>query len=366
MIRALMAPGRYIQGVGVLEEAGRYVAGLGKRALVVWGPHARAVISERLRSSFASHDVELVSFEFSGESTKEQVRLGSEQGRSQKAAFVLGAGGGKAIDTAKAIAGKLGVPSVSFPTIASNDAPTSSCSVYYTDDGIFDGWDVWPFGPSIVLADTRVIAEAPVRWLVSGIGDALATWFEAEAAYKGRRVAFSGGVPTMAALSLGRLCHDVLRENAHMAKMSNEQRAVTPALERVVEANILLSGLGWESGGLATAHTLGNGLAVRSETHKCSHGEKVAFGLAVQLCLDEDIPMGVRIDMIDFMASLGLPVTLREIGLGDLGRDELMSLAESLSEPGRFVHNHVFTVSAFDLFSAIVSADALGKTRTRG
>ena len=39
-----------------------------------------------------------------------------------------------------------------------------------------------------------------------------------------------------------------------------EVDALTPALERVVEANTLLSGLGFESGGLCIAHAVHNGL----------------------------------------------------------------------------------------------------------
>ncbi len=363
MIRSLIAPRRYVQGSGALAEAGKFVAPLGKRALVVWGPNVRPILTEPLTASLAKSGIELLSFEFSGECSRNQASLGIDQAKMEGATVVIGAGGGKAIDTAKAVAFKSGIPVVSLPTIASNDAPTSSCTVYYTDEGVLDGYDIWPANPDLVLVDTRIIANAPVRWLVSGIGDALATWFEAEAAYKARRVAFAGGVPTMAAITLSRLCYETLMEYGVQAKVDAENHVVTPALEKVVEANILLSGLGWENGGLATAHTLGNSLTILPSTHPFSHGEKVGFGVATQLCIDDDIRADERLKVFDFMVAVGLPVTFAEVGMDNLAPGELMRTAEALTEPGQFLHNHPFPVTPFDLYSAMVAADALGRSR---
>lgn len=363
MIKALLAPGRYVQGAGALEEAGKFIVPLGKKVLVVWDKVVCGLISDRLYASLQKHGVEPISFEFSGECSRSQTELGIEKARAVGADVVIGAGGGKAIDLAKAIAFPINARIVALPTIASNDAPTSACTVYYTEDGVLDGFDIWPRNPDLVLVDTQVIANAPIRWLVSGIGDALATWFEAEAAFKGRRPAFSGGVPTQTAMHLAKLCYETLIEYGMEARQDAEQHVVTPALEKVVEATTLLSGLGWESGGLATAHTLGNGLTIVHETHPYSHGEKVAFGLATQLCLDDDITPQERLKVIDFMVALGLPVTMKEIGMGEMSREEIMKVAEQLSGPGQFLHNHVFPVTAFDLFSAMVKADALGVER---
>lgn len=366
MIKAFVAPGRYIQGVGAIDLAGKYVAPLGKKALVVWDAAVHNLIAEQLEAGFLEHGVELVSFVFSGECSRSQIERGLELARTGGVEVVIGAGGGKAIDLSKAIAFKLGARVVSLPTISSNDAPTSACSVYYTDEGVLDGWDIWPRNPDLVLVDSQVIANAPVRWLVSGIGDALATWFEAEAAYKGRRPAFAGGVPTHTAMSLARLCYEILMTYGLQAIRDNELHVVTPALEAVIEANTLLSGLGWESGGLATAHTLGNGLTILECTHPYSHGEKVAFGLVTQLCLDPDISPAERERVVDFLVAVGLPVTFAEIGMGELSDRELMDAAVALSGPDQFVHNHVFPVSAFDLYSAMVAADALGRARKAG
>jgi len=361
MIKAIVFPGRYVQGAGALDEAGKFIAPLGKKILVVWDAFVSNMISERLLASFKEQNAELSSFVFSGECSKNQRELGIKQAQEVKADVVVGAGGGKAIDLAKAIAFNINASVVSMPTIASNDAPTSGCTVYYTDDGVLDGYDIWPRNPDMVIVDTQIIANAPIRWLISGIGDALATWFEAQAAFKGRRPAFSGGIPTLTAMSLANLCYETLMQYGVDAKMDAENKIVTPALEKVIEANTLLSGLGWESGGLATAHTLGNGLSILDCTHHYSHGEKVAFGLVTQLCLDDDMDPDERMRVIKFMIKVGLPVTFAEIGMEKLSKGELMAAANTLTEPGNFVHNHVFPVTGYDLFSAMVKADALGR-----
>ncbi len=84
--------------------------------------------------------------------------------------------------------------------------------------------------------------------------------------------------PTLSSLALARLCYDTLLEYGLQAKLAVEKKAVTLAVEAVVEANILLSGLGFESGGLAGAHAFHNGLTVLEASHAKLHGQKVAFG----------------------------------------------------------------------------------------
>lgn len=361
MIKVFIAPRRYVQGVGVLPDIGKYIVPLGKRALVVWGPVVSQRFAEPVTKSLREHGVEPISFVFSGECDRGQVKLGVERARAEGADVVIGIGGGKAIDVAKAVAMAVGAKLASVPTIASNDAPTSAATVYYTLEGDFEGWDVWPVNPDLVLVDTQVIVNAPVRWLVSGMGDGLCTWWEAEAAFKGRRTALAGGVATMAAMALAKLCGETILEYGVDAKRDCEQHVVTPAVEKVVEANTLLSGLGFESGGVATAHAVGNGLTSLCKAY--SHGERVAFGLVTQLCLDEDISPRERLRVVDFCVAVGLPVTFEELGIGDISSETLMELATAFLGPGSIAHNHVFTVTPFDLYSAMVAADALGRAR---
>ncbi len=363
MIKVFIAPRRYVQGVGVLNDIGKYVAPLGKRAMVVWGPNVSRKFGDAVAKSLADNKVELCSYVFNGECDRPQTNAGIEQAKALEADVVIGLGGGKAIDMGKAIAAGTGAKFASVPTIASNDAPTSAASVFYTSEGDFVGWDVWPTNPDLVLVDTDVIANADVRHLVSGMGDGLCTWYEAEAAYKGRRTAIAGGVSTLAAMNLAKLCGEILLEFGVDAKRDCELHAVTPAVEKVVEANTLLSGLGFESGGVATAHAIGNGLTTPAKAF--SHGERVAFGLAAQLCMDEDITAADRLRVFDFMIAVGLPVTLEELGLGSISREELMELAAGFAGEGSIAHNHVFAVTPYAIFSAILAADALGHERRK-
>src|SRR5699024_12418424 len=98
----------------------------------------------------------------------------------------------------------------------------------------------------------------------------------------------SSDLTTIAAKAIAEKCEQVLFEYGHLAYESVKAKVVTPALEYIVEANTLLSGLGFESGGLSAAHAVHNGFtALDGDIHKLSHGEKVAFGTLVQLALED-------------------------------------------------------------------------------
>ena len=188
--------------------------------------------------------------------------------------LVIGIGGGKTLDTAKAVAFYKKTPVLICPTIASTDAPCSALSVIYTDAGVFEEYLFLPANPNMVLMDTDIIAKSPVRLTVSGMGDALATYFEARACQISGAANCAGGQVTGAAMALAKLCLDTLLDEGLKAKLALEAGACTPAVEKVIEANTLLSGLGFESGGLAGAHAIHNGLTVLEECHHdllCSH-----------------------------------------------------------------------------------------------
>lgn len=346
-----------------MAELGKYMKSMGQKALVLWGPNAHKLFEKQIQAALDAEGIELVSCEFSGQCDKGQVEAGLAKAKAEGVDLAIGVGGGKAMDLVKAIAVPLKLGVVCVPTLASTDAATSAFTVYYDEDGLMVGWDIWPYNPDLVLVDTKVIADAPVKWFKIGIADGLATWLEAEASHKGRYPTFSGGVATMAALAFAKLCYDTLLEFGVDASRDVENHVVTPAVERVVEANTLLSGIGWESGGVASAHAVGLASGAFGDARHYSHGERVSFGIVTQMCLDEDICVTQRNQIVDFLVSLDLPVTLEEIGLGGLSPDELMKFAEALTGEGQITHNHVFKVSAFDMYSAMVAADALGRSR---
>jgi glycerol dehydrogenase len=359
MKKALLLPRKYVQGRGVISEVGAYAAMLGKKAVVLWGTRTKAAAGEAVSGSLKEAGIEFSDVHFNGECTKaEASRVAGIAGGAD---MIIGLGGGKAIDTAKGAAAQANLPHIIVPTVASNDAPTSACSVWYDEQGICTGFDLWPCNPDYILVDTGIIANAPLRYFVAGIGDAMSTWFEAEASYASRAVTCSGGAPTMTVMAMARLCFDIIMEYGLAAIEAVKVRAITPALEKVVEADTLLSGIGWESGGLATAHAIANSLPSLHETHGCLHGEKVSFGLMTQLCLDDSLGSCLVDETASFLAKAGLPVTFEDLGIEKVIEDRLRDYADSVAGEGSFVHNHNFKVTGSDVYDAMLAADALGK-----
>ena len=208
--------------------------------------------------------------------------------------------------------------------------------------------------------DTAIIAKAPVRLLVAGMGDALSTWFEAKACYDARAVSMAGGQSTAAALSLARLCYDTLMNEGEKALLAAQAGVVTTALERIVEANTYLSGIGFESSGLAAAHAIHNGFTILEECHHLYHGEKVAFGTLAQLVL-QNSPMEEIETVMGFCQRVGLPITLAQMGVKEGIEEKIMAVAKATCSEGETIHNMPFPVSAESVYAAILAADRFGE-----
>jgi len=356
MERIFISPAKYVQGKDVLGKVGAYTESFGKQALVlademVWDIAGHKV-AESLRASGAAVE-EIV---FHGEASRHEIDLITQVAREADAAFVAGIGGGKTLDTAKAVASELGIHVVIIPTIASTDAPTSALSVIYSEDGTFESYRFYKKNPDLVLVDTRLIAQAPARFFASGIADAMATWVEVRSVIAFGGSAMAGGIPTIAAAAIAERCEETLFRYGRQAYQSVQAKAVTPALEAVVEANTLLSGLGFESGGLAAAHAIHNGFtALEGDIHHLTHGEKVAFGTLVQLAL-EGRPAEEIERYIALYIDLGLPVTLEDIKLKGASKEDIMKVAQAATMDGETIHQG-FRVTAEDVADAILAAD---------
>jgi glycerol dehydrogenase len=363
MSRMFLAPGRYVQGPGAIDEIGTHAARMGTRALFTAGKTAFNVCGSKVEAGLKNVKVECRKEAFCGQcSDKEIVRLVGVA-KAAGADLVIAAGGGKVIDTGKAVGHELGIPVIIAPTIAATDAPCSAVAIIYSEDGVFERSLVLPKNPDCVLVDTSLIANAPAEFLVSGMGDALATYWEADTCARSCKPnALTGGCPpTLSSLALARLCYDTLLEYGLQAKLAVEQKSLTPAVEAVVEANTLLSGLGFESGGLAGAHAVHNGLTVLKESHSKFHGQKVAFGLITQMVL-EGRPSKDLEQVLNFCLSVGLPVCLEDLGLSAPSRNDIRKVAEATTAAGETIHSTWFPVTAEMVESAIRTADAVGKT----
>ncbi len=361
MITTTLFPGRYVQGPEALKRLGKEVSRFGKNAFVICDPF----VYENLLSGFKAEmeaEINVVLEKFEGECSDEEIDRIVEQSKKSNIDVVIGIGGGKTLDTAKAVAHSLGVPVAVSPSLASTDAPCSALSVIYTKSGEFKRYLILPKNPDLVLIDSKVVADAPSRFLVSGMGDALATWFEAESCKKNYAGNMSGDVGSMTGYALAELCFKTLLEFGLDAKIACDANAVTPALEHVIEANTLLSGLGFESGGLATAHAVHNGLTVLEPTHAYFHGEKVAIGTLVSLILNDKSSEDVH-RVFSFCESIGLPTTLAEIGLENVSDSDLMKAAEASCVEGETIHNEAFEITPQKVFYALKAMDEIGRKR---
>jgi glycerol dehydrogenase len=362
MLSVFCAPSRYTQGKNATESLGQEMATLGLTgpALIVAGRSAVALLSDVWAKALSDAGYAYEVLQFGGECSVAEIERMKAEARRQHARVIIGAGGGKALDTARAAAADLCFPVVTCPTTASSDAPCSALSIVYTADGVFEEFRIYRRNPDLVLVDTQVIARSPVRLLVAGMGDALATWFEANTCVEGGIRNMRGGTSTRSALALAELCYRTLLEDGAAALEAIRTQSVTPDLERIVEANTLLSGLGFESSGLAAAHAVHNGLTAVPETRAFLHGEKVAFGVLVQLMLERQ-PRSVVERVLRFSTSVGLPVSLAEIGLGEMTPDMLDRIAVRSTARGETIHNEPFEVLPGMVADAIRAADAVGR-----
>ena len=352
-------PGRYVQGAGALNSLREEIARLGKKALAVVDRSVDKIVAPYLKSG---DGVTFVCNEFCGECCDPEIERLSTLAKKENCTVIVGVGGGKALDTAKAVGFTVGHPVVIVPTLASTDAPCSALSVIYTPTGEFARYLIYPRNPEVVIVDTAIICKAPVRFLVSGMGDALSTWFEAEDCQIKQAGNMTGRVGSMSAYALAKLCYDTLLNYGAAAKLACEAGVVTPALEHIVEANTLLSGLGFESGGLSGAHAIHNGLTIMEETHHYWHGEKVAIGTLALLMLTDRPPCVIK-EVFDFCEAVGLPITLAQIGLGKITDKQLLDVATAACAPGETIHNAPCEVTPKRVFAAIKAADAEGRAR---
>ncbi|CZY30649.1 glycerol dehydrogenase [Enterobacter sp. UPMP2061] len=329
MDRVIQSPGKYIQGADVLTRLGDYLKPLANRWLVVGDKFVLGFAEETLRQSFKKAGLHAEIAPFGGECSQNEIDRLKKLADSTDCLAVLGIGGGKTLDTAKALAHFMDVPVAIAPTIASTDAPCSALSVIYTDSGEFDRYLMLPHNPNMVIVDTKVVAGAPARLLAAGIGDALATWFEARACSRSGATTMAGGKCTQAALALAELCYNTLVEEGEKAM-------------------------------LAAAHAIHNGMTAVPDAHHFYHGEKVAFGTLTQLVL-ENAPVEEIETVAALCHSVGLPITLAQLNIKEDIPAKMRLIAEASCAEGETIHNMPGGVTPDQVYAALLVADQYGQ-----
>src|SRR5574343_376645 len=300
--RIFGAPLRYIQGPGALGETGPMAAALGPHALLVGDAFVLDMVGPAVTGSCQPAGVQVTPLLFAGEITPAEIER------------LVAAGRGKGIDAGKAVAHHLRVPVITLPSIASNDAPTSKIYVVYDEQHRLLKVEHMPCNPHAVIVDTALIARAPRKLLLAGIGDAISKKFEVAQCHAAQGPNIFGGLGTRAALALADLCFETLLAHADGALAALERQSPDDSLEAIVEASVLLSGLCFENGGLSIAHSMTRGLSALPGTADELHGLQVAYGTMVHWHL-ENRPPSFMADMRAFYRRIGLPLNLQQLGL---------------------------------------------------
>lgn len=357
LLRAMREPLKYVQGKGALLKFEEEMGYMGQRWLFVCSNSGYKACHDQIEESFGDKDAYRRYEIFGGISSKGEIAKMQKIVEEDNIDAVVAVGGGSAVDTAKATAYYSGKKVVIIPTVAATDAPCTGLSVIYNDDGSFDKYLFYPENPAAVMVDTQVIANAPVKFLIAGMGDALGTYFEGRASIRTESTSLEGTGITRAGLAIAELCYETLRDYSSQAITACENHVVTPAFENIVEACVYLSGVGADNVNCAAAHSFYNGLTSLGG-HSASHGACVAFGTLVQLVLEGATQEEFE-DVQGYCLEVGLPTTLAELGITT--DEQIKQIAQAACVPGETIHNLAGDVTPDELYAAIVATDAMGK-----
>ena len=363
-----VAPGKVIRGAGVLSTVAGEVANLGTRPLIIAGNQTLNLSQESLQSLCQSPELHPLSVSYGADCCEASLKALRKAAKEHKADLIIGIGGGKALDTAKLVAHQLTLPIVTIPTSGATCAAWTALSNVYSETGAFLYDVALSRCPDLLILDYNLVQTAPPSTLIAGIGDAIAKWYEASVS--------SGHLQQtliIAAVQQARILRDILLQKSAAAL----QFPGGEVWQEVVDATVLLAGVIGGLGGAqcrtVAAHAVHNGLTHISG-HGSIHGEKVAYGILVQLRLEEmiqgnQLAASARQQLLKFYAEIGLPQKLADLGLGNITLSELQTAAEISLEPNSDIHRLPFNVALEQLMAAMVSTTApidINRVSTRG
>jgi glycerol dehydrogenase len=355
-------PGQYARKAGLISEAGTYIEKFGKKAVLIGGNISREIVEVELTRSLAERGLDLEhSLWYGGESSQKNIDRICEHVNAINYDVLIAVGGGKAIDTVKAVAYRVNKPLVVIPTIAATCAATTSISIIYSNEGEFLEISRESKAPELVLVDSANILHAPARYLIAGIGDTLAKWFETKCSIK---KAVPNVVNQTAIAIAGNLYRNLLA-NGKEAVTSNQAEKLSKEFEDMIDAIILVSGSVSGYGGddcrTAAAHAIYSGLTIFPEVHGTYHGEIVAFGILAQLCIEGADEEEVN-SLIRFYKEIGLPFTLSQMGIEELSESQWIELGE-VTVTIEDMANMPFDVTPDMVIRAVKQADKIGNAQ---
>ncbi|MDJ1169148.1 iron-containing alcohol dehydrogenase family protein [Roseofilum sp. BLCC_M154] len=350
-----VGPARVIRGSQILENSGRELAALGQRPLVIGGDRALSIIQPRLFTVLEEQGLTPQTASYLPDCSETSLETLRQAVADHQADFIIGVGGGKALDTAKLIAHQCHLAIATLPTSGATCAAWTALSNVYSNQGAFLYDVALDRCPDLLILDYDLILTAPKRTLVAGIGDAIAKWYEASVS--------SGHCEQtliIAAVQQARVLRDILLQHSPQAL----QNPGSETWKQIVDACVLMAGVTGGLGGAqcrtVAAHAVHNGLTHIDPTHKTIHGEKVAYGILVQLRLEEMIQnnhlaLSARQQLIQFYEQIGLPKTLEDLGLAEVTLAQLRQVAAIACAKSSDIHHLPFAVNPDQLVAAMVS-----------
>lgn len=354
---------RYVQGFRELDNIGKYIGWMGKTFLIVASKNRLREYQDRLGKTLGSK-YDLLFAQFGGESDRAEVERLVGLCKGKACDGVIGIGGGKVADTVKCVAYEMKTRLIIVPTTAASDAYTSHVGLLYKD-GVINEEVQRDQNPDVVLVDTEIIMNSPVRLFVSGLGDTLSTYIGGKVCYDGYKNTHFDALGTETGLAVAKCSYDTIMKYGRQAVISAHQKVMTPAYNKVIEANILMSGLGFENNGSASDHIFFFGIeSLAGREHYCYHGEGVAFSTCCQLVMQ-----GASNEQLDevygFLRDVGLPITLEDMRMTGLTDEEYGKMAEFVCGM-RFAANHPFKFTKEGVIGAYKTADKIGQMYKNG
>ena len=363
--RAFGSPSRYVQGPDEINHLPDFAANYGSTALAIIDSFFYDSYKTKIPQMFADAGMTAYTAEFSGKSSTAALEDLKARCRAlpQMPDSFIGIGGGQTCDINKAVGAAFRKAIINVPTSLATDAPTSTHTII-NDEGQLPYLLVHYKNPDYVVVDTAITVQSPLHMFISGIGDALATYVEAEASLANNNVNnVCGGryKPTLLGMATAKLAYDVLLEKGRAAVRAARSHLRTPAYEDVAEATILLSGLGFECTGVAIAHGLQAGFHVLPGK-PLMHGQGVGYCMLVQLVIENNVPRFE--ELFDFCRDVGLPVCTADLGLTEENRDESVEkLVDAVYGKRWNVSNMPMHISRDMLISAVYYLDAYAAER---
>ncbi|MFM2481852.1 iron-containing alcohol dehydrogenase family protein [Celerinatantimonas sp. YJH-8] len=347
-------PAGYIREAGIIQKLPQYCQKFGSKIMVLGGKTALSVLAEHVAPM-----PNTTYHWFGGACTQSHIDRLTQQATDEQADVLVAVGGGKALDTGKAVAVATGLPLITVPTIIATCAAVTPLTIRYLDDGHFSDLYHLPKAPELALVDTQILAESPLRWLSAGLGDTLAKWYE----YRSLKhePADLMGAPQLTSFN-SELCFRLINTYGKKACAALDARQSDLALEQVTDAIVLYAGMTsiLASGAHATAaHGLYEGFTVNDEVREFGHGLLVGYGNLVLLALEQRSDTEL-LDAIALAKVCGIPTQLAMIKNDWTEQEWNAVLREAIDTPD--MQQLPFPVSVEMLSDACRRVDALAQS----